>query len=130
MISRELPAYKTEAGRKAISEASRNMLKNLGLSDQHIKQVWADGAPINLRSAPAQAILAKAAAYDLAVKRAQAVQKAPIPPVQRPGVARPRGAGAAADVATLQTQLANAKGNQSRRLATKLVQAKRAARAL
>jgi hypothetical protein len=128
MISREIPHWKTEEGRAAISKASRAMLKNLGLTDQHIEQVWDNGAPINLRSAPAQAIMAKAAAYDLAVARAREAQKAGVPPVQRPGVARPRGAGAAENVRALQAQLANAKGgNQSLKIAAQLTRAKRAA---
>jgi hypothetical protein len=129
LIAREIPAYKTEEGRRAIKQASRTMLKNLGLTDQHIKQVWADGAPINLRSAPAQAIMAKAAAYDLAVARARDVQnnRAPLPQVQKPGVYRPRGAGDAETVLSLQRQLDNSSGNAALKIATKLQQAKRAA---
>jgi hypothetical protein len=72
--------------------------------------------------------MAKAAAYDLAVARAREAQKAGVPPVQRPGVARPRGAGAAENVRALQAQLANAKGgNQSLKIAAQLTRAKRAA---
>jgi hypothetical protein len=127
MISQELPQYKTPEGKRAIGRQGRALLKNLGLTDQHIAQVWDNGAPINLRSAPAQAILAKAAAYDLAVARAREVQKAGVPPVQRPGVARPRSAGAAENVRALQAQLENAKGNQSLKIAAQLIRAQRAA---
>jgi hypothetical protein len=129
MISREFPQYKTKEGRRAISEASRNMLKNLGLTDEHIKQVWADGAPINFRSAPAQAVLAKAAMWDLGQARVRELHnhKVQPPPLLRPGVARPRGASNGEAVRGLEAKLRDAKGNQSLKLATQLTKAKRAA---
>jgi hypothetical protein len=127
LITREIPQYKTEEGRRAISQAGRAMLKNLGLNDRHIAEVWSEGRAVNLRSAPAQAILAKAAAYDLAVARAREAQKAPIPQVQKPGTYRPRGAGAAESVRALESQLADAKGNQSVKIAAQLTRARRAA---
>jgi hypothetical protein len=127
LITREIPAYKTEEGRRAISQQSRAMLKNLGLTDAHIKQVWTDGAPINLRSAPAQAVIAKAAAYDLAVERARQANKVPIPPVQSPGMHRPHDG--LEKVRATQAELSSARGqNQSLKAATKYLQAQRAAR--
>jgi hypothetical protein len=125
-ISKELPAYKTEAGRKAISEASRNLLKSVGLNDQHIRQVWSEGQPVYLRSAAAQQILAMAAAYRLAAARAREAQKAPVPQALKPGMARPRGAGGAELVRSLERQLAGETGNQALKTSVKLAQARRA----
>jgi hypothetical protein len=128
LISRDLPQYKTKEGRAAISRASRDMLKNLGLTDAHINQVWADGAPINLRSAPAQAVMAKAAAYDLAMARSREVQKKSLSsswPAHSPGVGRPRGAGDLAEIRGLEKQLNSASGTKALKIATKLTQLRR-----
>jgi hypothetical protein len=121
------PQFDNDTGRAKLKRLANEYLqKDLGLTPQQIDAEWQGG---QLRSAAAQVMLldaialkaAKASTLDLNSKRA------PVPPVQRPGVHRPAGAGALDRIADLQRQLDNSTGNQSLRIATKLTQAKREA---
>ena len=121
------PQFASDTGRAKLQRLAREYLqKDLGLTPQQIDAEWSRGA---LRSAGAQMMLADAVAHkagkasmlELNSKRAQ------IPQVQRPGVHRPAGAGAMDRIEDLQRQLANATGNQSVKIATKLFQARREA---
>jgi hypothetical protein len=126
-IAKWYPAYKTPEGRRAVSEAARAALKNEGLSDNDIQQIWAGGTPVYARTAAFQNLLAKAGMYDAALRRAREAQKANVPQVLKPGVARPRGAGGAELVRSLERQLAGETGNQALKTSVKLAQARRAA---
>ncbi len=78
------------------------MLKNLGVDPMEFLKAGNESK--FLRSAPAQAILAKAAKYDLLMKAPKALVARNLPPVQRPGVASvsPRSGD---DIATLDRRL-------------------------
>jgi hypothetical protein len=129
-FEREFPQYASKAGRAEIRRGVQLALHKAGVSEEEVSQLWRSGA---LRAVQTQMILARAGAWELAQERAAiareqlADKRAPIPPVQRPGVARPRGAGAEGDVRALSQQLENATGNAALRIATKLTQARRRA---
>jgi hypothetical protein len=101
-------------------------LRASGLSDEQINHEYKWG---NLRSEAAQKLVTKAAIARLA-KNARielAEKRAPVPPVQRPGTVRPRGAGDIENVRALERQLAGAKGMGAMKIAQQLTRAKRAA---
>jgi hypothetical protein len=121
------PQFSSDSGRTKLQRLAREYLeKDLGLSKQQIDAEWSRGA---LRSAGAQMMLADAVAHRAAKESMRDLnsKRAPVPEVQRPGVHRPAGAGAMDRIADLERQLANASGNQSIKIATKLFQARREA---
>jgi hypothetical protein len=121
------PQFSSDTGRTKLQKLAREYLeKDLGLSKQQIDAEWSRGA---LRSAGAQMMLADAVAHRAAQESLRDLNshRAPVPPVQRPGVHRPAGAGALDRIADLERQLDNATGNQSVKLMTKLHQARREA---
>jgi len=124
------PNYPKGPGLTKLQTAAKEyMLNDMGLSQAEIDRQWKGGA---LRSAAAQIALADAVAWKLAREgvspRVLASHRAAVPPVQVPGVSRPRGADAEADVAALQRELDNAPTQrQQLAIARKLTQAKRAA---
>jgi hypothetical protein len=121
------PQFASDEGRTKLQRLAREYLeKDLGLSKQQIDAEWSRGA---LRSAGAQMMLADAAVLKAGKESMLDLnsRRAPVPPVQRPGTYRPAGAGALDRIADLERQLANATGNQSVKIATKLFQARREA---
>src|SRR5262249_39669550 len=88
-LAKTLPQFSQGENKSDLKRAAIDTLKSVGLTDQQIADVYQRGAPIDLRSAAAQTILAKAAAYDLGQRRMREASKAPAPQVQRPGIARP-----------------------------------------
>src|SRR6516162_9371100 len=121
------PQFSSDTGRTKLQRLAREYLeKDLGLSKQQIDAEWSRGA---LRSAGAQMMLADAAVLKAGKESMLDLnsRRAPVPPVQRPGTYRPAGAGALDRIADLERQLANATGNQSVKIATKLFQARREA---
>jgi hypothetical protein len=125
-LKKELPEFATGDARKALNKAAKEELRSYGMTDQQIGREYDYG---QLRSAEAQMMLAKAAVHRLVRENRIAVasKRAPLPPVQTPGTARPRGAGDMERVRDLQGQLANARGRKSLDIAQKLTRARRAA---
>jgi hypothetical protein len=109
--------------------AKAYMLNDMGLSQAEIDRQWQGGA---LRSAAAQIALADAVAWKLAresvSQKALASHRAPVPPVQRPGVSRPAGVDSAADIARLERAIAEATTvKRQQALALQLTKVRRAA---
>jgi hypothetical protein len=112
----------------AFRSATRAALKDLGFSENELTAAWDGRTGFSLRDYRVQAMVADGVRWRQAQAKANQVTRAPLPPVQRPGVARPRGADSEADFARLERALDGA-GNvrAALRAATKLTQAKRAA---
>jgi hypothetical protein len=125
-LKRELPAFANGKAKAVLREAAREELRALGLTDEQISYEYDWGS---LRSAAGQMLLAKAAVGRLAknARVEMAEGRAPVPPVLKPGVSRPRGAGDIENVRALERQLASSKGNKSLQIARRLTQARRAA---
>jgi hypothetical protein len=103
------------------------LIKTTGLTEKEITQRWRAG---QWRSAPEQMILADAVSAHMARENARNLnaRRASVPPVQRPGVFQPRGAGDLEQISNLKQQLSEARGDRaSLEIARKLTQAKRAA---
>ena len=103
------------------------LIKTTGLTEREITKRWQAG---QWRSAPEQMILADAVSAHMARENARNLnaRRAPVPPVQRPGVYQPRGAGDLEQISNLKQQLSEARGDRaSLEIARKLTQAKRAA---
>ena len=87
-----------------VADASVALLKDLGFSDQDLGKLWNGEASLSLRDHRAQLLIRDAARY----REAQKAVKAPVkivPQVQRPGVAKPRGADDDLKIKTLSDKL-------------------------
>jgi hypothetical protein len=108
-----------------VSKFTRQAMLNAGVPDARINELWRSGA---LRGLETQQILAKAGLYEMQQARLQErrnelnSKKAPLPEVQRPGVARPRGRDS-----DVERQLEEASGDRAVKLAARLTRAKRSA---
>jgi hypothetical protein len=69
-----------------LQQASQDLLREAGFSDEEMANAWHHGGMFHLRDARAQRILADAARWRLAQSRMKEATRRPVPPVQRPGV--------------------------------------------
>jgi hypothetical protein len=108
---------------------ARKTLESAGLSQADIHRLWNGHDSIDAHSSVLQTVLAKAASWDLAQAKANQIRQSGLPQVIRPGTGNAyRGNGAEAGVAELKARLRSSKGNESIRLGTELIRAKRALR--
>lgn len=76
-----------------IADASVSMLRDVGFTDTDLSKLWNGEASVSLRDHRVQEIIRDAARYRQAqVAGPKKVAAKPVPPVQRPGTARPKGA--------------------------------------
>jgi hypothetical protein len=110
-----------------LRQATREMLRERGFDDRELAHVWDGHGGVSIRDARVQAVIADAARWRMAQANAKNISnnRAPVPPVLRPGTARPRGADNEADIARLERQLESATGNKAVRIATRLTQLRR-----
>ena len=97
------------------------MLKTLGVDPMEFLKAGNESK--FLRSAPAQAILAKAAKYDLLMKTSKSVAARSLPPVQRPGVAQSRSRDSDS-IHSLESIFANSTGEKQLRAGAALMAAR------
>jgi hypothetical protein len=71
-----------------LQQTAADLLKEVGYSDHELRHAWQNGGQFYLRDARAQKIIADAARFRISQQRAKEAIKAPLPPVQRPGVAQ------------------------------------------
>ncbi len=101
-------------------------LKDLGFEQAELVQSWHGQKDLSLRDHRVQLLIRDATLWREAQQKAKAAQTRPVPPVQRPGVAQPKGGAQAAQIQNLTQQLDNAKGVNALRAAADLVKARRA----
>jgi hypothetical protein len=119
-------ADRTQAARLQTSALA--VLHDLGFEEPELVQLWNGQRTLSLRDHRLQLLIRDGIRYrDAQEKAKQAVAK-PVPPVQRPGVAQPRGAVHDAHIQALTKQLNNASGINATRLAAQLVAERRKAR--
>jgi hypothetical protein len=122
-INKDLPQYASDEAYARLRSAAPRALAKLGIDQAEANRLWHNGT---IRSVPAQRMIARLASLELAQDRT--AHRAPVPPVQRPGVARPAGAGDLDSVRNLENRMANAKSErESLRLSVALSKARRAA---
>jgi hypothetical protein len=103
-------------------------LTGLGFAEAELAQSWNGQKDLSLRDHRVQLLIRDATLWREAQAKAKAAQAKPVPPVQRPGVAQPKGAAQHAQIENLTQQLDKSSGVKALRTAAKLVAAKRGAR--
>ncbi len=128
-IEQMIPELRSDAPEhRDFQRAALDTLRQTGFVDDELKSAWNGEGAIALRDARVQAIIADATRYRQIIAKAKTATAKPVPPVQRPGVARPRTADAHAQMQALTQQLENSGGNNALRIAARLVGARREAR--
>jgi hypothetical protein len=111
------PTYAKGDSNRALKAAAKEILRERGFTDEAISQLRP--------SALEQSVLADAAILRIGRARAKEIQRQPLPPVQRPGVARSRYADVE-DVKTLQRKVSGARSQREALMAAvELQQARR-----
>jgi hypothetical protein len=134
----DLSVFSQGNARTALTRAVKEHLRECGLNDVQIGDAYNFGSyrdvsgrwiPLDVRSEPAQRTLAQAGFQRLVKQNRidRASKRAPVPPVQRPGTVRPRGAADIEKIRGLERQLSSAKGMAAVKLAQALTREKRAA---
>jgi hypothetical protein len=122
------PEMKDTGRAHALRTATRQMLTDVGFTDDEVTSAWTGKTGVPLRDYRVQQLLADGARWRMAQASARNVTKANLPPVQKPGTFRPRGADSEADIARLERALEGASGERAAlRAATALTQARRRA---
>jgi hypothetical protein len=103
-------------------------LTGLGFAEAELAQSWNGQKDLSLRDHRVQLLIRDATLWREAQAKAKAAQAKPVPPVQRPGVAQPKGAAQHAQIENLAQQLDKSSGVKALRTAAKLVAARRGAR--
>jgi hypothetical protein len=128
IVHQHVPELSDPRKASALRENVKATLKQVGYNEKELADAWSGTSGFSLRDARAQILIHKATQWDLAQQRAKTINaNRAVPNVQRPGVARPRGADSEADIGRLQRALAGASGASAIRIARQLTQAKRAA---
>jgi hypothetical protein len=106
-VMEAIPELADPTQRETIQKSAVNYLRELGFTDQELGQAWNGQASISPRDHRFQILVRDAAKY----REAQATAKKtlttakPLPPVQKPGVAPPKGASNAALIDSLSKKL-------------------------
>src|SRR5262245_46451834 len=103
-------------------------LTGMGFAEAELAQSWNGQGDLSLRDHRVQLLIRDATLWREARAKAKAAQAKPVPPVQRPGIAQPKGAAQHAQIENLAQQLDKSSGVQALRTAAKLVAARRGAR--
>jgi hypothetical protein len=112
-----------------LQKAALGVLHDAGFTDQELSQSWNGEGAFNLRDHRWQAVVIKAAKYDAAqqtvAEKVTAAKAKPLPPVQRPGVAQPKGAQREATIQALTQRLDKSSGINALRAASQLIAERR-----
>jgi hypothetical protein len=99
------PDVADPAQRSKLEHAAVGMLRELGFSDQELAELYGGGRDLSLHDHRLQLLIRDGVRFRDAQKAARQASSKPVPPVQRPGVAQPRGAAQDAVVANLTKRL-------------------------
>lgn len=107
LLKERVPELSDPEKAKKLGTRAIDVLKDIGLSDQELGQMWSGQQHLSLRDHRVQLLVLDAVKWrDAQAARRAAVPK-PLPPVQRPGVAQPKGAAAQAQVQALTQKAEN-----------------------
>jgi hypothetical protein len=127
LAHQRIPELSDPAKASVMRSATRQMLRDVGFQEGEVSSAWNGEGGLSLRDGRVQQVIADAVRWRQAQAKKNLVMKAPVPPVQKPGVYRAAGSGDFETVQRLQKQLETASGNAAVKLATKLHQARRQA---
>jgi hypothetical protein len=123
------PEMADEVERMRMRDAAPAVLAELGFSEDELVGYWKGERALSFHDHRFLLLLRDAIQLREAQGKARAVHARPVPPVQKPGVALPKGAARDAHIENLSKQLDNARGMEALRLAAQLtVERRRAAR--
>jgi hypothetical protein len=128
LLKEKLPELADVDKAAKLQNACLAVLKDLGFEEAELVQSWHGQKDLSLRDHRVQLLIRDATLWREAQQKAKAAATKPVPPVQRPGVAQPKGAAQAARIESLSQQLETAKGVNALRAAADLVKARRASR--
>lgn len=105
LLVEHVPEFADKAKAAKLSDAALETLRDLGFSDDELGKLWTGQADVPLRDHRIQRLIINSVKYEQAQKaKAVAVAK-PVPQVQKPGVAQPKGSVADANVQALNSKL-------------------------
>jgi hypothetical protein len=124
LAEQKIPELRADpAIRTAFQHRALNTLTEAGFAEAEVRAAWT-GAPLNIRDARVQDVIAKATRYDAMMEAKNRVSAKALPPVQRPGIARSPTSGAEALIGAAERRLAAAKpGSQEELRAAAAVRA-------
>jgi hypothetical protein len=120
------PEFADKEAAAKLQGAAIEVLRDLGFDDDELGKLWNGQAGVSLRDHRLQLLIRDGIKYREAKTAVSKVTAKPLPPVQRPGAAQPRGAAKEAEIQTLSKQLDNASGMNALRTAAALVAQRRA----
>jgi hypothetical protein len=131
LLQEKVPELADKDKAAKLQKTALGVLHEAGFTDDELSQSWSGEGKINLRDHRWQMVVIKAAKYDAAqqgfVEKTTAAKAKPLPPVQRPGVAQPKGARNAAVIQDLSSRVENTTGLNQIRAAAQLIAARRRA---
>jgi hypothetical protein len=127
LLAEKVPDMADPKKAAALQSAALGLLQDLGFEQSELAQAWNVQGDFSLRDHRVQALIIDAVRWREAQAKARQAAVKPVPPVQRPGNAQPRGAVQAATIQNLEQQLGSARGQNAIRLAAQLTAARRAA---
>lgn len=111
------------------ADAARSLLNDIGFSDEDLGSLWNGKASVSLRDHRVQQLIHDAVRYREAKANIAKPSPKPLPPVQKPGVAAPKGAGDRTKLDDINKRLEKATGKEATDLAYEALQLQRRLRA-
>jgi len=105
LLIEKVPEIADAAQRTKLEHAALGMLRELGFSDPELHALYHGRADLSLHDHRLQMLIRDGVRFRDAQKAAKEASTKPVPPVQRPGVAQPRGAAQDAVVQNLTKRL-------------------------
>jgi hypothetical protein len=129
LLQERVPELADKDKAAKLQKSALGVLHDAGFTDDELSQSWSGEGKINLRDHRWQMVVIKAAKYDAAQQGfvEKTTKAKPLPPVQRPGVAQPKGARNAAVIQDLSSRVENTTGLNQIRAAAQLIAARRRA---
>ena len=128
LFKERVPDMSDPAKAAKLQSAAMTVLKDLGFEEAELAASWNGEKDLSLRDHRLQLLIRDATLWRDAQAKAVNAAKKPVPPVQRPGAATVKNAGAHAEIQNLSKQLdANPSGRNAAMIAAKLVAARRQA---
>jgi hypothetical protein len=105
LIAEKIPELADKEKAQKISSAAIDVLGELGFDNEELAGLWNGDKEISLRDHRLQQLIFDGVKYREAKKAVKTAPAKPVPPVQRPGVAAPKGAADEHKLQTLKSRL-------------------------
>jgi hypothetical protein len=127
LLVEKAPEMADDAEAMRMRAGVASLLTELGFSNEEMRRMYSGAQAVSPHDHRFQLILRDAIRFREAQEKARGAHAWPVPPVQKPGAAQPRGAARDAQIQNLSKQLDNARGMEAIRLAAKLTAERRRA---